>query len=129
MQYGNKKTLSREKPGYTGLNRTMQYGNCVLCIILIKYLHCLNRTMQYGNYINIKIIIIYKQSLNRTMQYGNFFFEANNPPKVSQFKSYYVVWKPLKKNSTDDASTKGLNRTMQYGNGYTNVGETQESTV
>ena len=38
-----------------------------------------------------------------------------NPCSLTQFKSYYVVWK-LTNTSLSDISVKGLNRTMQYGN-------------
>ena len=52
--------------------------------------------------------------LNRTMQYGNRTKKVGDT-LISQFKSYYVVWKPLNmiKSKSD---ILGLNRTMQYGN-------------
>ena len=53
--------------------------------------------------------------LNRTMQYGN----QNNisrPQRENSFKSYYVVWKPIRLRVTNNSGAPGLNRTMQYGN-------------
>ena len=42
-------------------------------------------------------------------------YNCKNRDKEKQFKSYYVVWKPM---AGYDARPKGgsLNRTMQYGN-------------
>ena len=37
--------------------------------------------------------MVRSKCLNRTMQYGNFFIEKNKEKKT-EFKSYYVVWKP-----------------------------------
>ena len=76
------------------LNRTMQYGNCFGGFLLRKKKNCLNRTMQYGN-----------------------FSLKGKAYTMSQFKSYYVVWKPPEIKLAV-ATLTGLNRTMQYGNEY-----------
>ena len=39
----------------------------------------------------------------------------NEKQTPSRFKSYYVVWKPVKENNRCN-TTISLNRTMQYGN-------------
>ena len=55
-----------------------------------------------------------RSGLNRTMQYGNLRFYTFFLP-VRQFKSYYVVWKPVDF-KTVQLRKNSLNRTMQYGN-------------
>ena len=126
--------LSHRSPG---LNRTMQYGNLFLLLLFFPAQECLNRTMQYGNQKNVRDAGSYSESLNRTMQYGNsenfevlfvrlFEFKSyyvvwkplsssDQPIKHPQFKSYYVVWK-LKHPHALSHRSPGLNRTMQYGN-------------
>ena len=77
-----------------------------------------------------------EDGLNRTMQYGNHSVFLS-PFVSSQFKSYYVVWKPIfsffpntiylslnrtmqygnfEKDENNSSQSFGLNRTMQYGN-------------
>ena len=42
-------------------------------------------------------------------------FPHLSPPIVAPFKSYYVVWKPVRQR-TAQKTAQSLNRTMQYGN-------------
>ena len=126
--------LSHRSPG---LNRTMQYGNLFLLLLFFPAQECLNRTMQYGNQKNVRDAGSYSESLNRTMQYGNSENFEVLFVRLFEFKSYYVVWKPLRASSAFHAATSfksyyvvwklavnrgffankpSLNRTMQYGN-------------
>ena len=57
---------------------------------------CLNRTMQYGNRSSFASCNCLTPSLNRTMQYGNC-VQIVVIVTFIQFKSYYVVWKRVKK--------------------------------
>ena len=119
-----------------GLNRTMQYGNLSpLSKATISYKFksyyvvwklfrfifycfcyvCLNRTMQYGNLFKEFRINVSANSLNRTMQYGNSFIFVFGYFQFTEFKSYYVVWKPPGAICIA-CSMICLNRTMQYGN-------------
>ena len=58
---------------YTGLNRTMQYGNPWVVHAKSMCCTCLNRTMQYGNFPECFQIF----------------------QRWWRFKSYYVVWKQI----------------------------------
>ena len=58
--------------------------------------------------------LLKQKSLNRTKQYGNLSAKWKKITN-SQYKSYYVVWKPPKPLPVGRVYV-GLNRTMQYGN-------------
>ena len=114
MQYGNQESNKNKTSGHQSLNRTMQYGNFFLCIVLFCGFSCLNRTMQYGNHHLLPLHHHLPLRLNRTMQYGN--VPPNRLPTLCQtFKSYYVVWKLLH-TAIKWRRALSLNRTMQYGN-------------
>ena len=118
-----------------GLNRTMQYGNDIVQLSLIRIYQFKSYYVVWKPLLGCKGIIIFYQfksyyvvwkplfissifapvfSLNRTMQYGNdiiiFFVFVSK-----KFKSYYVVWKLLYF-SVFFIILPCLNRTMQYGN-------------
>ena len=151
---------TEKNPAQTAcLNRTMQYGN-EICYVRRRaddnqfksyyvvwklFFHLffhfsqirLNRTMQYGNNILARLIYGRFLGLNRTMQYGNEKMGTNKPRKRRRFKSYYVVWKPVRHQrlyffcgrfksyyvvwkpvwlEKHTVRKQCLNRTMQYGN-------------
>ena len=54
--------------------------------------------------------------LNRTMQYGNLKEKKEKKTNISEFKSYYVVWKQYFVDENKYIPGGSLNRTMQYGN-------------
>ena len=115
MQYGNELQIDRNPLKLCRLNRTMQYGNFYLNDAPEYQISGLNRTMQYGNLLVLFATAYFVSGLNRTMQYGNRVNLNLQKSTGLWFKSYYVVWKPVKVHI--GASLVGrLNRTMQYGN-------------
>ena len=86
----------------------------------------LNRTMQYGN-------DIMKCKKNKITEFKSYYvvwkllFYYFNLKNTSSFKSYYVVWKPFPVLMETFLCVKSLNRTMQYGNSLFHCSSFSES--
>ena len=99
---------------FSGLNRTMQYGNSSVSIkqeidIKFKSYYVVWKQDRRGGR------IMFYSGLNRTMQYGNIVDGRTVGKCYARFKSYYVVWK-LYPYVSLVYIWPCLNRTMQYGN-------------
>ena len=105
----------RYRPDRISLNRTMQYGNYFCFFFFFSLCGSLNRTMQYGN---VLLFVLFFALPSEFKSYYVVWKPANpnmSFQEIVAFKSYYVVWKPRKAACVQQDFFR-LNRTMQYGN-------------